>query len=89
MLFNKESSQRHEYINNDFLAGVGKEAKQISRSYDTSPQNLSWISIELGLSNCSVLQVKEQEVEPANLVKHWLFMEVHLSQLSGSKYKTT
>lgn len=87
MLFNKEKSQRHDYINNDFSAGVGKEAKEISWGYDISPQNPSCISTEFGLPNCSVLQVKRQEAQPANRVKHWLFMEVHLSQLSGSKDK--
>lgn len=87
MLFNKEKSQRPDYINNNFSAGVGKEAKEISWGYDISPQNPSYISTEFGLSNCSVLQVKKQEVKPANRMKHRLFMEVHLSQLSGSKDK--
>lgn len=45
------------------------------------------MSKELGLSNCSAPQVKKQEVELANLMKQWFFIEVHLFQLSGSKYK--
>lgn len=86
ILSNKDSSQRYDCKNN-FLAGVGKETRQISWSKETSPKNHSWMSKELGLSNCSVPQVKKQEVELANLMKHWLFIEVHLFQLSGSKYK--
>lgn len=40
MLSSKESSQKHDYVNNDFLAGVRKDTKQFSWSYDTNPYSL-------------------------------------------------